>query len=341
MTRLVLLDGMRRVASAPAILVLAWLMTVLVSVPLTLAVRGSIRDHLGASLEAESISAGADLDWMQEFGEGASGVETTFGPTVIGFAAVLDNLSAFVDDTARPALIGAAGAAYLLLWIFLAGGVIDRYARDRATGAHGFFAACGVFFVRFLRLGVVAWLVYAFLFGYVHPRLFDDWYAALTRETGSERTAFAIRLSLYTAFLALLGACNLIFDYAKVRAVVEDRRSMLAALLAAVRFVRRNSAAAVQLYLMNVALFAGVLGVYALAAPGAGSAGPSMWIAFAIGQLYLLARLGVKLLFWASGTALFQSRLAHAGYVRRPLPVWPESPVVDAATRPRAPQSPL
>ena len=49
-----------------------------------------------------------------------------------------------------------------------------------------------------------------------------------------------------------------------------------------------------------------------------------MWIGFAIGQLYILGRLWVKLVFWASETALFQSRLAHAGYIARPQPVWPD-----------------
>ena len=97
----------------------------------------------------------------------------TFKPTIIGFGAVLDNLSAFVDNTARPIVIVGAAAAYVLLWLFLAGGIIDRYARDRATGAHGFFSASGVFFFRFLRLAVVMSLVYGLLFGYVHGWLFD------------------------------------------------------------------------------------------------------------------------------------------------------------------------
>jgi hypothetical protein len=55
-----------------------------------------------------------------------------------------------------------------------------------------------------------------------------------------------------------------------------------------------------------------------------------MWIGLAIGQLYVAARLWVKLLFWSSATALFQSRLAHAGYVARPEPQWPDSPAADA-----------
>jgi hypothetical protein len=134
-------------------------------------------------------------------------------------------------------------------------------------------------------------------------------------------------------FGALLAACNIVFDYAKVRAVVEDRRSMIGALLAAIRFIRRNFRAAAALYLVDVLLFAIVLALYAVVAPGAGRAGWSMWLAFAIGQGYVLARLWVKLVFWASETALFQGRLAHAGYVASPKPVWPESPMADAIGR--------
>ncbi len=127
-------------------------------------------------------------------------------------------------------------------------------------------------------------------------------------------------MALYVVFGVLLAASAMVFDYAKVRAVVEDRRSMLSALGAALGFIRRNAAAAIALFAANFALFVAVIGLYALVAPGAGGAGASMWIGFAIGQLYILGRLWVKLVFWASETALFQSRLAHAGYIARQQP---------------------
>ena len=60
--------------------------------------------------------------------------------------------------------------------MFLAGGVLDRLARDRALGPAAFFSACGVLFLRFLRLGVVAALVYWLLFARLHPWLFDTVY---------------------------------------------------------------------------------------------------------------------------------------------------------------------
>jgi hypothetical protein len=323
-------DGIRRVNRAPAILCGMWLLTFAVSLPLTLAMRGMIAQHLGSSLAADTAASGVNYDWMQEFSDQATGLGVTFKPTVIGAGAVLDNLSTFVDNVHRPVVIVGAAGAYLVLWLFVAGGIIDRYARERPTRAHGFFAASGVFFFRFLRLGVVMWIVYAFLFGYMHPWLFDDLYPRVTRDMTVERTAFFTRVALYAVFGIVLAACNLIFDYAKVRAVVEDRRSMVGSIAAAVRFIGAHYGAAVSLYLADFILFLVVVALYAAVAPGAGSAGLSMWLAFALGQLYVLARLWVKLVFWASETALFQSRLAHAGYVARPTPTWPESPTAQA-----------
>ena len=323
-------DGMRRVARGPAILISVWLVTTLVSVPLALSIRGELMSHLGSSLAAESAAQGVNYEWMQEFADQATGLGATFRPTVIGFGAVLDNLSAFMDNVSRPVVVAGAAAAYMLVWLFLAGGIIDRYARDRAVPAHHFFSVSGGFFFRFIRLAILMGAVYGLLFGYLHPWMFDRVYPRLIRNISVERTAFMIRASLYLAFGLLLAAANLIFDYAKVRAVVEDRRSVWGAVAAAMQFVRGNASAAVGVYALNVAVFGVALALYAVFAPPAGGAGWTMWAGFAVGQVYVLLRLWVKLTFWASETSMFQSRLAHAGYVASHAPAWPDSPTAEA-----------
>jgi hypothetical protein len=327
-------EGFGRVLRSPGIVAGVYAMTLFISLPLALVLRQMIATHLGASLEADAAAVGVNYDWMQEFADQAAGVGVTFKPTIIGFGAVLDNLGAFVDRTARPLVIIAAALVYIGLWTFAAGGILTRYARNRPIRAHGFFGAGGVFFLRILRLGVIQWIVYGTLFGTVHRMLFDTLLPRLTREMTVERNAFLLRAFLYLVLLLLVAAANIVFDYAKVRAVVEDRRSALGAVAAAVRFIRRNAGAAAAVYMINVVLFAAVVGVYALVAPGAGGGGAAMWIGLAIGQLYVLARLVVKLTFWASETALFQSRLAHAGYVAAPEPAWPESPAAEAIRQP-------
>lgn len=326
-------DGWRRVRQAPVVAAGVFALTLALSAPLAFVMREGIRAHLGSSTRAERAADGVDYDWWHEFMAQASGLGTTFVPTILGFAATLDNLSSVADARRDPAPIAAALAVYLAAWTFVLGGIIDRYARERPIRAHGFFAASGVFFFRFLRLATVSGVVYWWLFAHVHPWL-DDQYERLTRDVSAERVALAWRLGMYVVFGALVAAANILFDYAKIRLVVEDRRSAIGGLAAALRFITRHAGAVIGLYLLNTATFAALLAIWAAAAPGPTSAGPSMWIAFAGAQLYILARLGLKLHFLASQTALFQARLAHAGYVAAPRPVWPESPAAEAVSCP-------
>jgi len=93
---------------------------------------------------------------------------------------------------------------------------------------------------------------------------------------------------------------------------------VIGAVAAAIRFIGRNWWASVGVYMANVAIFLVVLTAYAVVAPGAGGAGWRVWAGFLIGQIYVLARLWVKLVFWASETSLFQGRLAHARYMAAP-----------------------
>ena len=319
------IDGLRRVQRAPWLVAGVWMSTVLLALPLAFALHGQISEHLGASMAAKTAAEGINYDWWNEFLAQATGVGQSFLPAILGFAAVLKNLSGVADAERLSIVIGSVVAAQIIVSMFLAGGVLDRLARDRALGAGAFFAACGVYFVRFLRLGIVAAAVYWVLFVSFHAWLFGAVYPRLTAGVTVERTAFFYRAALYVIFAVPVLFANLVFDYAKIRAVVEDRRSMIGALSAGARFVIRNPAT-LGLYALDSLLFLLVIGLYFLVAPGRSS----NLLAFAVGQLYIVLRVVVRMQFAASQTALFQGRLAHAGYVARPVPKWPDSPAAEA-----------
>jgi hypothetical protein len=318
------------VLNAPAVAVGVCAITLLLALPLAIMLREALASHLGNSLAAETAATGVNYDWWQEFTAQATGLGTTFSPSVIGFASVLENVSGVLDGRMPIAPVATALALYMTGWAFLSGGIIDRYARQRAIRTHGFFAASGVFFFRFLRLAAIVGLVYWWLFAYVHPWLFDEQFANLTRNLSVERTAVLIRLIFYVVFGALLVAANLVADYAKVRIVVEDRRSAFGAVSASVRFIRHHRRHVLALYVLNTLTFLVALAVWALIAPGAGGTGLSMWAGFLVAQLFIVARLAMKLQFIASQTALFQGNLAHAAYTAAPVPAWPESPEAEA-----------
>jgi hypothetical protein len=193
----------------------------------------------------------------------------------------------------------------LLLWAFLSGGTLDRYARQRATRARGFFAACGGHLAAMLRLGLTMVLV----MGAFHLAIGGGFPNAAVHEA-----AFAVALIMV-----------LLLTVAQVRIAVEDRRSALGALLAAARFVARNPAV--------ILLFA----LFALAELGAMLAGERFqpdsadWLpAGKAGSVFLGVETFLLLTWYAVATALFQSRLAHARYTAVPPLEWPESPAAEA-----------
>src|SRR5687767_14655984 len=232
-------DGVRRVNRSPGIIACVFLLTLLSALPFSMMMRDELKAHLGDSMVAEQVAQGVNVQWWSEFTQHTGTLGKTFQPRIIGFAAVLDNLSAIADGEARPSPLVWLGAGYLLLWLFLTGGILDRYARVRPTRSHEFFSACGVYFVRFLRLAPFVALAYYALFAVVHPLLIEQAFAELTRDVTAERTALFVRLALYAIFGVLLVFVGIVFDYAKVRAVVEDRRSMIGAIGAGARFMRR------------------------------------------------------------------------------------------------------
>lgn len=321
------IEGARRVLRAPAITLGVAAATFLLAMPLSVALRGMLAEHLGSSVVAERAAWDWEAGWAAEFGAQAQGLGRTFTHEILGFGGTASTMSDLLDGQALNPTVAGAVAAYLLLWMFLSGGILDRFARARPIRTAAFFAACGVYFVRFLRLGLLIAPVYWALFAGLHPYLFTTLWNRWTRDLTDERDAIAIRVGLYVVFLAALALVSLISDYAKVRTVVEDRRSMIGAAGAAIRFLRRRPFRVIGLYLLSALAAAVVVRLWYSAAPAAWE---SVAWAFLVTQVYLLLRIWTRLVWMAGEVVFFQGELAHATYTAAPLPVWPDSPAAEA-----------
>ncbi len=322
-----LLEGWRRTLRAPAITLGVLAALFLMALPLGLALRGMLAEHLGSSIVSDRAAWGWDAGWAAEFGAQAQGLGRTFTHEILGFGGTLSTIGGFFDAKPLPPVVAGAAAAYAVLWIFLSGGILDRFARARPVRTAAFFAACGVFFWRFLRLGVMVGAAYWALFAWLHPYLFGTLWNGWTRTITTEREAQAVRVGLYLVFAASLAVVSLIADYAKVRAVVEDRRSMVGALGASLRFVRRRPFRVFGLYLLSAVASVIVVRLWFTAAPSAWASVP---VAFLLTQMYLLLRVWSKLAWMAGEVVFFQGELAHATYTAAPLPMWPDSPAAEA-----------
>ncbi len=321
------LEGWRRVLRAPLLTLGVLLLTLLTAAPLAYVMRDAIETQLGASLESERALQGWDREWVSDFTNQAQGLAKTFTHEILGFGGTLAAMSRLIDATALPPSLLGVVAVYVAIWIFLSGGILDRVARGRAVRTSAFFAACGVYFFRFLRVGVLIGSGYWALFYWLHPFLFTTLYNRWTTDLAVEAPGIAIRAALYAVFLVALMIVSLIADFAKVRMVVEDRRSAISAIGASTRFIRRRAGRVIGLYGLNALVFLVLARLWMQTAP---SATASDWLALLGGQLFVLARIWAKLAFMASEVAFFQGELAHANFTAAPEPGWPDSPAVEA-----------
>jgi hypothetical protein len=321
------LEGWRRTMRAPGLVLAVWVVTTVVTLPLAAMVHDDITTHLGSSAAAERALRGWDLDWTGEFETQARGVAATLTREVLGATVTVATLSRLLGGERLPAPLVSAVVIYLVAWIFLSGGIIDRLARARPLGARTFFALSGAYFFRLLRLAVFAGAAYGFLFGIIHPLLFESLFDRLTRDLASESQAMGMLAGLYAVFALLLGLVSLVVDFTRVRLVVEDRHSVLAALGAGLRFVRRRLWRSIGLYALNLLALVIMARFWLQLAIGAD--GPE-WAALFVSQIYLVARIWGRLAFLGSEAVFFQGELAHAEYTAAPLPRWPESASVEA-----------
>ena len=304
----VLLSGAGDALASPRLLIALWLLLLLVALPAGVLIEESIRGSIGASRVEESLRQGLDLGWLGEYQSRARGLEKSVRVSMVGRGAVLDNLESWFDGRRFLSPPSAVfGGVYALLWLFLLGGVLERFARrQRRFVLAPFLAAAARFFPRLLGLTLISGVLYFAVYRlawWLFP-----WIERLTRELTVERTVLAAHLGGAVVILILLASINLVFGYAKIAVVFEGRRGFLGALLRAARFVARHPGRTIGLYLCLAAVGVLLIGLYAAAAPGVGqSTAPGIAAAFLVGQVYLLARLALRLTFFSAQMRLYES----------------------------------
>jgi len=285
---------------------------------------------LGAYLEgwrrtllAPAITLGVSafavfLAWLLEIT-----LATPFADTVATFHAARIKLEWGVVEPATARVVTAC----LITWLFLSGGILDRIARARPIRTAAFFAACGVHAARFLRLGLLLAPFYWMVLGWLYPYLFGTLWTRWTHEFTTVREGIEIRAPFYAIVVLALAVLHLVGAYAKVRTVVEDRRSMIGTVGAAFRFVRRRPFRIAGLLFINVFTMTAVLRLWYSAAPVASD---SVVYAFFVTHVFAVLFTWARVAWMASEVVFFQGELAHATYAAAPIPVWPDSPAAEA-----------
>ena len=306
-----LLQGLGDVLKAPLLLIAVAVITLLVALPFAGVLQSRLQASLSVQPHVSLNETEIDPEWWMEFRQHAQGLEATFTPAVLGFAATLDGISNVVDGNAIPSAIVLPLVLSILVWSFLWGAILTRFQARRGIGAGGFVRGGLSCFVRFAIIAAAAAVVNLILYLTLHRLLFGPVHAWLAGMTSTERDAFFVRVILYALFFSVIGLVSLVADYARVAAVGGGASSVAGMIRSSIAFMRARFGAVIALFVMTGTIFVVLTAAYGtLEVVGGSQVGG--WRAVAIGQAYVLARLAIRLTFAASELRLFSANQTAA-----------------------------
>lgn len=303
----VVVDGLATVIRSPLVVIAVAITTMLIAVPFAAVIGSRVHASLASQPPVALDETEIDPEWWQEFRAHARGLEATFTPAIVGFAAPLDSISAVLDGRQPALAVMLPMALSILAWAFLWGGILSRYHAGQALGVRAFIAAAMRHLPRFIAIAVIAAAAIVGLYVTLHALLFGPIHQLLVLRTSTERGEFLVRVVLYIVFFAPVALVGLAADYARVASITGAAASLRQSWRAGVAFLRANARAAITVYLLIGAAFAAITIAYGtLEIYGGSQVGG--WRAIIIGQAYIVARLVLRLTSAAAGLRLFAAR---------------------------------
>jgi hypothetical protein len=332
--------GLTKVNGNKRFILFAWFVNIVFGLILAWPMLNQLDAYIAPTIQEENLLQRFDENWYGTFRIDLekSEIARMLNPTMLGTAPFFSHLDGVLGGNAIRAVGGflkewitgfefrpAFGLLMLLLLIytlvstFLAGGFISAYAQERSLTIKEFLAKASIYFGRFFRLFLI--LVILFYVVALLIDLLNRGIMGATATSPSEMTPFVfymIRNVVVFFVLAILVTC---IDYAKIRLVVDDRWSAIGAFGTGFKFTFTNFGKTFPLLLLLVLIGVVLMALYGVLENLLPQTGYwTIVLVFILQQLYMIGRICLKGLFYASQTVLFsgiaaEQHTAQAGAV--------------------------
>ncbi len=237
-----------------------------------------IMNSTAHSLMSGELLFGFSPDWLTDFSFNAQGSLDRYARWILTF-----------------------GLLSIPLNSILAGGVLAQFRSAGMSFSPGEFVRdTGRFAWRLIRLMLIGlffyWVVFR-LFNQGLGNLIGKW----TRDWLDDRPVFWVRLGDDLLVLAGIGFVNLVMDFARIKLVLDDRRSAAEAFLAGLGFSLGRFRRAVAVFAFPALCGIALLGVYRLAVPWRLIHEPlAVALLFISQQIVMFGRYWFRVAAWAS-----------------------------------------
>jgi len=321
-------QGLAETSRTKRMILFAWFVNVLFALVLALPLLNTLDNYLRGTVMEEKLLQQMDPAWSGTFRHDFEKSELTrfVDYTIFGYAPFVNHLEMYLDGTyiksigsflsnlffhfeitpGYNSILVLLGFLYICMSNFLAGGFISMYSREYRSSFSEFMMDGAKYFGRFFRLALLA-LVFYYLFFTLLVDWIDASIPAWTQNSVSEQTPYLFYIIKGILAIFLLSVFSMVFDYARIRIVLDDRTSALLASVAGGRFALRNFLNTYGLYFLLALLGVVLITIYALLEGLIPQ--DSYWplvAVFLLQQLYMIARFWLKASFYACQTALYR-----------------------------------
>jgi hypothetical protein len=288
----------------------------LLAVPLSLQLEADLANG-GAS---SGMMYGFDYDWWTRWSGQQRGPSSALAPDILGTGFEFKNVDLLLnrslpaglfrwrDRVSLDATILGVGSLYLLLQVFLTGGLLGVFrAPQGGWTVRGLAHGSGFYFGRLLRVSLLALATAGAVFALNAP--FARWVDAFAREAVSEWTGVALGFGRRALLLLALVLVHMVSSHAKVLVVREERLSAVLAFLSSLGFCARNSLSAVGQYAVVGSLWIGLVALFGAVDGRLVVVGwRSQIFALVLFEAFVAARIALRLGLLASQLELQQTR---------------------------------
>jgi len=216
----------------------------------------SLKNHIGTSEVGDHLEKSFDYLWWEEYRDQSQGIEETFTPSLIGKGALLKNWESLIQMKflRYPPTLLWLGFLYILFHTFLAGGIVFIFSQNPLEFSFKkFFHGAGKYFPYFLGIMIVS---FAFFFLVLGPlsRWFGSLISSSAETSVSEISPFILGIIFSLASLVIFLFFHMVFDYARIKTVLEGRKNIFKSILSSLNFVIKNPGPTLGLYYLIFAL---------------------------------------------------------------------------------------
>lgn len=196
--------------------------------------------------------------------------------------------SKYVGNFSASVLI--AGVFYVIVSIFIAGGILKILKSDNKFDSFSFFGGCGEFFLRFFRLFIYSliFILLYFVFFIILSEIFVP---------SSKTVIFIFGLFFIAGFCFI----DMIFDYAKIETVFSENRKMHLSLFNSIVFTFKNFFKVILLYsfifLAGILLFLIYILILNISSE---TTVPGILLMVIIQQIYIFSKFLIQTLFYSA-----------------------------------------